>query len=373
MKKIALISSAILLMIAIVGLFSCAKKDATAQYKTAGKVINTTWRPVADADVKLIKSGESDAKYSTKTNSSGEYDFGKVDNGEYDMVITASGYNQSKTYFVADQDVSNEDQVMNGNANVSGSVIDSQTGDGLANATVGFNRDPSQTTNENAELLVNTDESGIFNITDGPTGGFTGLIEADGYFTRTIEEVDFVDGENHLDQQTVVQQPEEGDLRIILTWGEDPYDLDSHLSGPASTGRFHGYYWVPNYGDAVNLDVDDVNSFGPETITIKSFVNGMYRYSIHNYSEQSPSGGAEIYNSPTLVEVYDYNSLIKSYTAPPFTGNGNTWRVFEINVSGSTITFTDINTYVQASSSGDGEIFNIIDDKKDLMFYLDEL
>ena len=65
--------------------------------------------------------------------------------------------------------------------------------------------------------------------------------------------------------------------------------------------------------------------------------------------------------------------MIKSYTAPPFTGSGNTWRVFEINVSGTTLSFTDINTYVQASSSGDGEIFNIIDDKKDLEFYLDEL
>ena len=375
MKKFIIICSAILLAIAIVGLYACAKKDATAQYKTAGKVINTTWQPVANAEVKLVKSGESSAKYTTTTNAKGEYNFNNVDDGSYDMVITSPGYNQSSNYFVADQDNTSEDQVLLGDANISGSVIDSQTGEGLANATVGFNRDASQTTNENAELLVTTNESGIFNILEGPTGDFTGLIESEGYFTRRVEDVEFIDGENELGQQTVVRQPSEGDPRIILTWGEDPYDLDSHLSGPASDGgRFHVYYSDPAYGEVANLDVDDVTSYGPETITISQFLSGgMYRYSIHNYSEQSTAGGAEISSSPTHVEVYDYNSMIKSYTAPPFTGSGNTWRVFEINVSGTTLSFTDINTYVQASSSGDGEIFNIIDDKKDLEFYLDEL
>ena len=374
MKKIAIIFSAILLSIAIIGLYACVKKDVTSQYKTAGKVINTTWRPVANAEVKLIKEGESNAKYTTTTNSHGEYDFGKVDNGSYDLVITSSGYNKSSTYYVADKDITDESYVLLGDANVSGSVIDSQTGEGLANATVGFGRDPSQTTNDNAELLVNTDESGNFNIEEGPTGNFTGLIESEGYFTRRVEDVEFVEGDNNLDPQTIVQQPNEGEMRIILTWGQDPDDLDSHISGPNSTGgRFHVYYSEQNYGEAVNLDVDDVDSFGPETITISSFVNGMYRYSIHNYSEQSTIGGEEIYNSPTLVEVYDYTSLIKSYTAPPFTGNGNTGRVFEINVTGTSYNIVDINTYVQASSSGDGEIFNIIDDKRDLIFYLDEL
>ncbi|RLD24239.1 MAG: hypothetical protein DRI54_06345, partial [Bacteroidetes bacterium] len=335
MKKIAIIFSAILLSVVIVGLYSCAKKDTTTQYKTSGKVINSTWRPVANADVKLTKSGESTPKYTTKTNSSGEYNFNNVDNGSYDMVISAPGYNSTSKYFVADKDVSNEDQTLLGDANITGSVLDSQTGYGLANATVGFNRDPSQTTNDNAELLVITDESGNFNISEGPTGGFTGLIEAEGYFTRKVEDVGFVDGDNDLDPQTLVQQPNEGEMRIILTWGEVPYDLDSHLSGPSPTGRFHVYYSDPTYGDTVNLDVDDVSSYGPETITISSFVNGMYRYSIHNYSEQSITGGEEIYQSPAIVEVYDYTSLIKSYTAPPFTGNGNTWRVFELNFSGT--------------------------------------
>lgn len=374
MKKIAIIFSAILLSVVILGLYACAKKDAVLpKYKMSGKITNTTDRPVASANVSLTKDGESHPKYTDITTPNGEYDFGVVDEGKYKIKITRQGYKETTQSHYVDKDGS-KDVLLYGKANVHGSVIDSQTGDGLANATVGFGRDPSQTTNDNAELLVNTDESGNFNIEEGPTGNFTGLIESEGYFTRRVDDVGFVEGNNNLDPQTIVQQPNEGEMRIILTWGQDPDDLDSHLSGPNSTGgRFHVYYSDQNYGEAVNLDVDDVDSFGPETITISSFIDGMYRYSIHNYSEQSTTGGEEIYNSPTLVEVYDYTSLIKSYTAPPFTGSGNTWRVFEINVTGTSYNIVDINTYVQASSSGDDDIFNIIDDKRDLIFYLDEL
>lgn len=373
MKKFIIISSAILLSIAIVGLYACAKKDVSSKYKMSGIITNSTDRPLTGAHVSLTKSGENYPIHTDITTPDGKYNFGVIDEGKYKLEIIAQGYKEIITYHTADKDVVKDYKVV-GSSNVYGSVIDSQTGEGLANASVGFNRDPSQNTNDNAELLVNTDETGNFNILEGPTGNFTGLVEAEGYFTRRIEDVEFVEGDNDLAQQTVVQQPEEGDLRIILTWGEDPSDLDSHFSGPTSAGdRFHVYYSNRTYGDTANLDVDDVSSFGPETVTVKSFINGMYRYSIHNYSEQSETGGEEIYQSPTLVEVYDYNSLIKSYTAPPFTGYGNTWRVFEINVTGTSYNIVDINTYVQASSSGDGEIFNLIDDKRDLMFYIDEL
>ena len=41
----------------------------------------------------------------------------------------------------------------------------------------------------------------------------------------------------------------EGDLRIVLTWGEEPSDLDSHLIGPAveEGTKFHTWYGNEDY------------------------------------------------------------------------------------------------------------------------------
>ena len=64
------------------------------------------------------------------------------------------------------------------------------------------------------------------------------------------------------------------EYRIVLTWSSTPSDLDSHLSGPLSTGeRFHVYYSdmsaFDNGQTVATLDLDDTSSYGPETITLK--------------------------------------------------------------------------------------------------------
>lgn len=69
-----------------------------------------------------------------------------------------------------------------------------------------------------------------------------------------------------------------GEMRIVLTWGDYPSDLDSHLVGPSPYGSFHVYYDDKNaYYDGVlynNLDVDDTDSYGPETTSVYVEVNG---------------------------------------------------------------------------------------------------
>jgi hypothetical protein len=88
------------------------------------------------------------------------------------------------------------------------------------------------------------------------------------------------------------------EVRITLNWGENPRDLDSHLTGPTSasngdasdtTNRFHVYY-SNTVADVAALDVDDTSSYGPETITISppsgalTLRPGLYRYSVHHYT-----------------------------------------------------------------------------------------
>jgi len=92
---------------------------------------------------------------------------------------------------------------------------------------------------------------------------------------------------------------------VTLTWGSNPWDLDTHFWGPTEEGlneRFHIYF--ANKQETVadvefDLDVDDTSSYGPEVLTVVDFpLPGRYRYAVHHYS-----GIGSIFNSPARVEL----------------------------------------------------------------------
>jgi hypothetical protein len=138
-----------------------------------------------------------------------------------------------------------------------------------------------------------------------------------------------------------------GQFRVILTWGADPADLDSHMTGPNSDGsRWHVYYSDQSAGDTCGLDVDDVTSYGPETITcpstgsIGSLRNGIYRYSVHHYS-----GANTIGTSGAAVRLEFANGTVYNYT-PPASGwitDDDVWTVFELTVNNGSISVAPVN------------------------------
>lgn len=242
---------------------------------------------------------------------------------------------------------------------LSGYIIDSQTGSGMANVKVSLTDDMTVTSGDHAKYSTLSTLDGSYLLYEVEVGTYRMIVESNGYFTRIVSDVEIIEGTNYAQQQIIVEAPESGSFRIVLTWGEEPYDLDSHLTGPSSTGdRFHVYYANEyNADETVDLDVDDVYSYGPETITILDFLNGVYRYSVHNYSDQSETGGVGIYSSPARVEVYDATGLLDVFNAPACSVSSNTWRVFEIVVSGTSATINPINEYVTADYSDDTDTF----------------
>jgi uncharacterized protein YfaP (DUF2135 family) len=66
-----------------------------------------------------------------------------------------------------------------------------------------------------------------------------------------------------------------GQLRIVLTWGETPRDLDSHLDTPSGC---HVFYGRKQCRGEASLDTDVTDSFGPETINIAKLEPGVYKY-----------------------------------------------------------------------------------------------
>ena len=264
---------------------------------------------------------------------------------------------------------SNDDDEDNldGPATITGQILDSQQGQPLAGATVIFERpDADRGINArgmaaNASRETTTDSTGHFEIRNIATGQLRMTVRAEG-FIEFSEIIEVEDGLNEIDPIPVAEAPPAGSYRIILSWGDQPRDLDSHISGPdGDDGRFHVYYANQSFGEVADLDIDDVTSFGPETITVNPEADGMYRYSVHNYSNQGANGSegiaGEIESSiRARVQVYSDQALVREYRAPAAT-EGNTWRVFEMNVSGGNATFTDRNTYVTAANSGDTDIF----------------
>lgn len=332
--------------------FTSCKRDEV-KFSIEGTVTNVTGLAVRGATVTL-KGADGSTNLTTSTDASGHYVISDAPEQTYTCEIARDGYLTGTTSVSLTQNVTNNATLL-GTATISGLIIDSQTGEGLANATVSY----TFSTGAQAELRAVTNTEGVFTIAQAPVGSFTGVVEAVGFFPRAIEDLTVTSGINELEPATCVAKPAAGDIRIILTWGYSPDDLDSHLTGPDSAGgRFHIYFEDQEYnaGEA-NLDVDDITSYGPETVTIKNFNAGVYRYSVHNYTDQSQTGGAGIYQSPAIVEVYDANGLVQSFQAPAFTGIGNTWRVFEMTNTAGTVNITPVNTYIDAYDYWDSGYF----------------
>lgn len=150
-----------------------------------------------------------------------------------------------------------------------------------------------------------------------------------------------------------------GQFRAILTWGQNPSDLDSHMTGPASTTdqRWHVYYSNKLAGDMCGLDVDDTTSYGPETVTCPRTNDtttrlrpGVYRYSVHHYS-----GTTNIGSSGANVRLELPGGQTYTYTPPAgaYLGTNDVWTVFELTVDGNgTMRVAPVNTITPSIGAG---------------------
>lgn len=142
---------------------------------------------------------------------------------------------------------------------------------------------------------------------------------------------------------TVSHTLDSNQLRIVLEWGQTPYDLDSHLIGPTSgSSNFHIYYGYKVYSEddkkIADLDLDDTVSYGPETTTLYNPIPGDYTFYVYNFS-----GSPSITSSGATVKVFTGNNNEPAYTfSVPLTGNGCYWNVFTYNSRSRRV--TPVNT-----------------------------
>ena len=150
-----------------------------------------------------------------------------------------------------------------------------------------------------------------------------------------------------------------GFIQIILTWGADPADLDSHLicagsGGNAEVAFYSMTHTSPNGELIADLDVDDTTSYGPETVTIYAHQPGDYfRYYVHDYTNRGDAASSALAYSGATVKVYHKGVLLATYFVPTDI-QGYIWEVFSYSDDGlSTLEHHYTETRVDAETCGE--------------------
>ena len=231
-----------------------------------------------------------------------------------------------------------------GRAIVQGQVVNATNNTPLAGAQVRLVGTP---------LSAVTDQDGKFRVTQAPEGLAAIEVAAANFSTDQLER------ELQPDQPTelrVALSPgmEAGQIRVVLTWGDQPADLDAHLEGPLpNEQRFHVFH--KQKGDLtsrefVSLDVDDRDGQGPETITVLGVLPGNYHFFVHNASsvEGQEQDKYALARSGAEVKIYQGGQTYR------FRANnesaGNLWHVCDIDVTPQGATVKRLERYEFATA-----------------------
>ena len=148
------------------------------------------------------------------------------------------------------------------------------------------------------------------------------------HFTIHIRKGEVIRNNNY----TISPVLQEGEIRIVLEWGSSPRDLDSYLIGASSSGNnvninYQNLQAITAGNVIAELDLDDTDGYGPETITIYD-TGGQYEYSVHDFTNMNNNESSAIGSSGAAVKVYREGQGPIVFNVPY--GIGTWWTVFRI-------------------------------------------
>ncbi len=195
--------------------------------------------------------------------------------------------------------------------------------------------------NDGELASVSTDEYGIYSFPDIEPGEYTVIASNDGFETQS--HIDVAQETDPCVYNFFLWPVHGEEFRLVLSWGENPQDLDCHLYTPEIEESTYHVYWnfrgdeeTPPYA---TLDTNVTEGSGPETVTIYDVFDGTYVYFVYNYSEIP-----ELAGSGATVRVYNETGQLYELVVPqPEAGEEGYlfWDVLRI-VDGSIIIHNDI-------------------------------
>lgn len=198
--------------------------------------------------------------------------------------------------------------------------FDAITGDPVNDATVSIQDLGDFTSDLSGKVLFDIQKDGKYSFK---------FIKKD--YITAIYQFEVVAGTIFFNRFSVCPKTELGALRIVLDWDKSPADLDLHL---VKEGSYHiSYHNSISSGDgSAQLDRDDRDGYGPETITINKTDNtANYTCFVHDYSNRSSTNSVHLSRSKAVVRVYNNNELTDTFYVPS-NRKGNKWSVFQIHL-----------------------------------------
>lgn len=347
--------------------------EGTYQYQKGGKaglgeLMGSLLDPrrdeaVANIDVDIYLAGGTFVD-TTTSGMDGKFSFINLPYDDYHIQVDHSLYVPLDMYTTVESDEPMQlplawlvPQPVIQQGDIGGKVIDVLTGNSIFDVALDFKAGIDPPASD--PVLYSTTTTGSFGVFSYEVLG----MEA-GVYTAYASKTNYRDGKffvyvlgaDRVSPQNGTLSPiiYGDEMRIVLTWGIRPLDLDSHLwaPDPFGAGKVHLYYSViPPYGTHpwgayFDLDLDDTASYGPETTTIHQWESETYCFHVHDYSNQISPWSKKMSNSGTTVTVLTATETLFFYITPDTTATA--WAVFTID--GATRAITTLNTYYHQPS-----------------------
>lgn len=311
-----------------------------------GNVFDSAGNPVAGSQVTLCTSDFRGALYDATTNGNGEYSINvPMREYSYNLKISQAAHKDCLLYALHTGDGALElfvDSAYLFDVNEDKAGVRVILGDALNYNTSGSGMQPLSGAEVNIREGLNNRSGDVFSSlvsgVDGsvelslPTGGYTMEVQAPGYENMYYDFIANAFKDMNVYEFYATPKMNSGEYRVVLSWGERPYDLDSHLFSVVGGRADHVWYCNMRDGADNELDVDDQSSYGPETVTIKAYnSNDYYKYCVTDYTNlrEYRFDSYEMSYSNARVDVYSENGLIATFHVPTAVP-GTVWEVFEM-------------------------------------------
>lgn len=328
--------------------------------------------PLATAAVK-VAGVDSPLIKTASTNEQGEYTIQGLTPGAYLITISKTGYMSLTQFITIREDQTNYynatiesiSETYSGNGQASGTIYDVLTGVGVPDLTLKIRSGLNNVSEGDVVASISTGSNGAYITPSLPAGLYCieiidqrAISDESQRYLNNFTNIKILGGKTVPSQNGTVSTALATDqIRIILRWGLTPSDLDSHLVGPNNSGgKFHVFYpsnsrtYNENGTKIADLDLDDVTSYGPETVTVYKPNIGKYTYYVHDYTNRGSTSSTALANSGAYIQVFKGTSNSAIYTFNVPNAQGTLWKVFEYDSATSAV--TPINTMLYESDPG---------------------
>ena len=273
---------------------------------------SVTQNNLAGVTVNLI-STSGGVNFSAVTAADGSYSVTEAYAGIYRATASKTGFDTFETSapgtVVGGNSYTVDFPMKTQSSTVFGKVVDASNIYPIANAKVRL----INFTTGAAFAEVYTDSNGHYTISQVPAATYRMVFSADHYseFTTTQPGA-LAPGQSVQVDAALSRSLDAGQFRIVLTWTGPKAgavrDVDSYLLIP---GIQIPISYSNKNSTGANLDVDNTEWLGPETVTISNSIPGVYHYYVVNYN--TPEDKLALGNSDIVVNVYSTAGLQKQY------------------------------------------------------------